>query len=277
MAPLDGALPLSEMSHGARAVPDDLDLDVPGAGQQVLDVDLVAAEGAPGLRTAALEGPGQVVRVAHRAHPASAAARDRLDHHPGARPQTREEVLRLRQAHPARCRREDRHTVPGGEVPCAGLVAEQGQQFGGGADEGQSRPGAQRRELRVLAEESVTGMDQRATGAPGDVHDPLGVEIGRDALAGQRMRLVGQAHVRRVAVLGGEHGDGPQPESGGGAVDADGDLPAVGDQDTAHGMRAHRMRPLSGRSARSESALTLASTSIGWSPWRVRGRRGARG
>lgn len=73
VAALDRALPVPQVGHLAGAVPDDLDLDVLGAGQQLLDVDVAVAEGALGLGAAALVGPGEVRRVVHGAHAAAAS------------------------------------------------------------------------------------------------------------------------------------------------------------------------------------------------------------
>ena len=54
--------------------PSDLHLDVAGAPDQLLDVDVAVAERGRGLGAAAREGLGELVRVAHDAHAAAAAA-----------------------------------------------------------------------------------------------------------------------------------------------------------------------------------------------------------
>ena len=59
-APLQAAVPVAEHRHGARAVADDLDLDVPGAGQQPLGVDPAVTEGRRRLGGAAAHGLGEL-------------------------------------------------------------------------------------------------------------------------------------------------------------------------------------------------------------------------
>ena len=55
-AALDAAFALAQMRDGAGAVAEDLHLDVAGAGQELLDVDVAAAERGLGLGPAALVG-----------------------------------------------------------------------------------------------------------------------------------------------------------------------------------------------------------------------------
>ena len=85
-APLQAAVAVAEHGHGARAVTDDLDLDVPGPGQQPLGVDPPVAEGRGRLRGTAAHGVGELGLgepglAGHRPQPAPAAAGHRLDHH----------------------------------------------------------------------------------------------------------------------------------------------------------------------------------------------------
>src|SRR5450755_4657706 len=54
--------------------------------------------------------------------------------------------------------------------------------------------------------------------------------------------LVGPAYVDRVAVGLGMHGDGPQPEATACALDAKGNLSAVGDQDAVEHRFPHAKR-----------------------------------
>ena len=85
-APLQAAVAVAEHRHGARAVTDELDLEVPGAGQQPLGVDPAVTEGRGRLGGAAAHGLnelglGESVLAGHRPQPAPAAAGHRLDHH----------------------------------------------------------------------------------------------------------------------------------------------------------------------------------------------------
>ena len=64
------------------------------------------------------------------------------------------------------------------------------------------------------------------------VEDRLGVEVALGCgLPAERVGLVGEAHVERVAIEFAVHRDGADSELAGGANDPDGDLSTVGDQD----------------------------------------------
>src|SRR5690606_4889657 len=101
VAALQRALALPEVDRRTAGIPDDLDLDVPARPDQALDVDLVAAEGGPGLRPAAGEGIFQPRFVEDRPHAATPTAGHRLDHHRGAGPEPTQELARLREVHRA--------------------------------------------------------------------------------------------------------------------------------------------------------------------------------
>ena len=81
VAALEAALALAEMGDAARAVADDLHLDMSRAGQQAFDDDRRVAEGRGGFRLAAGVSLFDLVGGGHDAHAASAAAGDGLDHH----------------------------------------------------------------------------------------------------------------------------------------------------------------------------------------------------
>ena len=76
---------------GAGAVADDLHLDVPGGGQQLLDEEICRAERGRGLGRGPLESARQLVGGADDPHAPPAATRDRLEHDGGARSQRAEE------------------------------------------------------------------------------------------------------------------------------------------------------------------------------------------
>ena len=88
------------------------------------------------------------------------------------------------------------------------------------------------REVGILRQEPVAGMNALRAGAAGDLDQPLDVEI---ALARRRRAdrkgLVAGAHVQRLGVGLGVDRDGAHPEALRGAGDAHGDLAAVRDED----------------------------------------------
>ena len=80
IAPLQGAVALPEMAN-LFAVADDLYFDMPGTGNQALDIERLIAKRAFGFRAAAGKGFVQFIQMTHRAHATSAATRQRLEHH----------------------------------------------------------------------------------------------------------------------------------------------------------------------------------------------------
>ena len=227
MAALHAASALAGVNDAARAVAENLHLDVPRARHQRLDVDRAVAEGGLRLRPAAFVGGVQCLVVVDGAHAAPAAAGHGLDHHRAVRGQ---QVARLRQRGAALASGRDRDAGVPRRGARPGLVAEQAQRFRRRADERQTGIGAGRREVRVLGKEAVAGVHRVAAmfARRGDDRGP--VEIGGGARARERRRLVGHAHVERLAVVGAVDGDALRAEIGRRARDAHGDLAAVGDQ-----------------------------------------------
>jgi hypothetical protein len=75
-------------------------------------------------------------------------------------------------------------------------------------------------------------MNGIAVGFPGGSDHRRDVEIGRGALAFESDRLVDAANMQRRCVVLRMDADGSETELGRGAGDADGDLAAIGDQET---------------------------------------------
>ena len=173
----------------------DLDLDVPGAGDQALGIERTVAKGALRLRLATGEGFGDLGLAAHRAHAASAAARDRFQHDRRA-DRGEERPRRLDVADDGAL--DHRRARAFGGLACAQLVAEEVERLRRRADEGQSGFSDGAGEGGVLGEEAVAGMDRVAAGRLGERDDPGPVEIGGGAGAAERMRFVGLAQVERV-------------------------------------------------------------------------------
>ena len=212
----------------AHTVADNLHLDVPGAGQEALDIEIAIAERRLGLRGAAGEGWGQILGVFDRPHPAAAAAGHRLDHH---RAVGLEERLGLLQRGRAVRSGQDRHAARPGQRPRTALVAEQLQGFGRRPDEGEAGGGAGPREAGVLGEEPIARVDRIGAGGRSGADDLADVEIGGGAGTLQRDRFIGLAGVQRGGVVLGEHRQRGDAHLSGGARDPHGDLAAIGDQE----------------------------------------------
>ncbi|GAA2779417.1 hypothetical protein GCM10010470_11360 [Saccharopolyspora taberi] len=104
-----------------------------------------------------------------------------------------------------------------------------------GADEGDPGLVARARELGVLGQEAVAGVDGVGTGLLRRADDLLDGEVGPDGVTGfaDLVGLVGFQPVQRVAVFVREHGNGARPELVPGSESANRDLAPVGDEDLA--------------------------------------------
>ena len=227
VAPLDAAVAFPEM-HGLGPVTEDLHLYVAGARQQFLDVERAVAERRGGLGTATLERGGQCAGVCDGADAPAAAARDGLDHE---RAVTLEERLRRPEVGVGVGPRQDRYARVCRRPPRRGLVAEQGQGLGLGADEDDTGRGALGGEAGVLAQEAVTGVQRVATGAARDLDQPRAVEIGARARGFERHGIVGGADMQGRGIFARVHGDAGCAVFGDRAHQANRDLAAVGHED----------------------------------------------
>ena len=102
-------------------------------------------------------------------------------------------------------------------------------------------------EAGVLRQEAVARMHRIGAGDGGRREDGGDIEV---AVARRRRAdahaLIGQAHMHRRGVGGGMHGDGADAHLLAGAVDAQRDLAAIGDQYLAE----HQPRPAPDRGVR---------------------------
>jgi hypothetical protein len=171
----------------------------------------------------------------HRAHAPSAAAGEGLDHHRAIRPQRGPECLRGVQAGGTVGAGQHRHAGLARDAARGGLIAEQIQGLGTGADEDQPGIGAGTGESGVLAEEAVAGVDRVAAGFAGGGDDLGAVQVGWDADAPEGEAGIGFADVQGVRVVLGVDADGLDPHFGGGTDDADRDLAAIGDEQLLDG------------------------------------------
>ena len=105
---------------------------------------------------------------------------------------------------------------------------------GGGPDEDQPGVVAGGREIGILAEETVAGMDGFGAVAARGVEDAVDAQVAlRGGRGTQVRRFVGHADVERGAVGVGVHRHGADAHLAQRAHHAHGDLAAIGDQDFA--------------------------------------------
>jgi hypothetical protein len=110
------------------------------------------------------------------------------------------------------------------------LVAENFQHGRRGAYENQARLHASAREIRVLAQEAITGVDGIAAGAERDTNDLGRVEIRSGTLAGQPVSVVRFSDVVGSLVIFRENRMRAHAGLGSASGDPDRDLAAVGDE-----------------------------------------------
>ena len=196
VAALHGAVPDADGPRRALPVADDLDLDVAGAGDELLEEDDAGAEGARRLVTSSLVGLGQLGVRLDLADPAPTPAGGGLEHEGVADPARGLRRLLERVDAAARPRRHRDADLLGDELG-ADLVAELAHRLGARTDEGDPDPLAQLGEGRVLGDEAPA--------------DPRGVRSGLAQRALEN-RVVdvgpvgGRAEVVGVVALADEHG-----------------------------------------------------------------------
>jgi hypothetical protein len=231
VAALCRTLALIEVDRIALRVAEHLDLDVARRLDVALQQYPVAAERALRLALAAFQVGQEFLQRVHDAHALAAAAVRGLDHQ-------READARgfacqhLRRLVVAGITRHYRHAGRVHEVLGAGLAAHLAHRRGLGTDEGDPGRFHGIGEVRVLAEEAVTGMDRLRAGRPRNLDDRVAAQVTLlRPRTTDRVRLIGKAHVLCVGIGRGEHGHRADAEPAAGANHAAGDFAAVGDED----------------------------------------------
>ena len=193
--PLDGALALEEVDDVAVLVGQDLDLDVAGLLDHLLHVHPVVAEGAPGFAAGTGGGRDEVAGLGHEAHALPSAPRRRLQHHrePEDAGFARDGgVVREGLQGP----RDHGEAGGHGRATGGGLLPEEGHGVAPGADEDEPRRGAVAREVGVLGQEAVAGVDGIGLGMKSRLDHAVGPQVrlagGAGARGGRRRRPCGR-------------------------------------------------------------------------------------
>ncbi len=243
VATLDGAVALEQVHKVAMRVAEDLHLDMTGALDQLLEIDLVLAEGRLCLALRRVDVAHQRLLVADDAHAASAAAPGGLQHHRVADP--RRQPAHLGHVVGQRIgRRHHRNAGLDGEIARRHLVAETPHRLRRRADEDDAGLGAGLGEFGAFREKAVTGMDGVGAGRLRHPHDLGDRKIGLDRTerlgqmrpASDLIRLVGLEPVQRQLVLLCIDRDRAHAEFVRRTENADGDLGTVGDENLANGQ-----------------------------------------
>jgi hypothetical protein len=169
VAPLERAVALEQM-HRARAVAEDLHLDMARLLHVFFYKNRVVAEGRRGLPPGARQRVHEIRRRGDLAHPLAAAAGHGLDEHrvaDGVR-RTRQ-MLRLLVL--AVIARHDRHARLGHQRLGRVLQPHRADRGGGRPDEDEARGLHRLHEVRVLAQKAVARMDRLRPRRPRRVDD----------------------------------------------------------------------------------------------------------
>ena len=235
---LDRAFALAEMHEMPLPVAEDLDLDVPGLLDELLEEHPFVAEGGGGLGLRPREPLLELGVVAGDAHALAATAGRGLDHHriadaPG-------DVERFAEAADGvGMAGHDADARPFGEALALDLVAHRADGVGRRADEHDPRLLERLREEGVLGEKAVARVDRPGAGAVAGFEDAVDHQI---AVARRRRAdadgLVRHLHMEGTGVGLGVDGHGGDAVGAAGTDNAAGDLAAVGDQD----LLEHRVR-----------------------------------
>ncbi len=183
IAALDTAFALPQVADVARAVADDLHFDMTRARHQLLDIHVAVAERRARLGLTALVCFVDFLGARDGAHPASAAASHRFDHHRGGLAERHKKAPRFVEARRPRGAAQDRHAASAGQRSRLHLVAEQLEHLGARSDERDSGVGASPRKAGVLTQKAVTGMNRITARLFRQRNNLFSVEIHRSARA----------------------------------------------------------------------------------------------
>ncbi len=230
MAPLDAALAFTHRDHAAAVVGQNLDLDVPGPLEILLDVHTAVAERLQRLAARRLKRAFHLGLRPDEPHALAPAARHGLDQHREAQAlglAARLDRIAQRRGGP----RYHRHAGSLHPAPRFGFIAHGADRGGRRAHENETGILAGVRKRRALRQEAIARMDRLAAGVPGR-RDQLGNgEIGFARGRGaDQDRGVGVANVRGETVRLGVDRDGGEAFLVAGADHANRDFAAVRDQ-----------------------------------------------
>ena len=249
------------MDHVAVLVGQHLDLHVLGAAEVLLDEDLVVAEGLLGLVDGLLELLVHVGLFVHDTHTAAAAAVGGLQHD-GVAHLGGHFLGLLGGLHGVVHAGDDGNVGGDGDLLGGDLVAHGVHGVHGGADEGDAVALAGLHQVGVLCQEAVAGVDGVHAVLLGDLDDGLDVQIGiyGAGLGAQGIGLVRDGAEHGVLVLLGVDGHGGDAQLVQSPEHTDGDLAAVGDQDSLEGLDSyftHKRTPFLVRKSKTDCLLDL--------------------
>ena len=244
VAALHGTIALPEVNHVALAVGNKLELDVMRVLHEFLDVDVGIAESLLRLGACTVETFDQGDFVVRDAHAASAAARHGLDHH--GETDLAGDAQRLTFCfHDAVAAGRDRHAGLDRLLARHVFVAHQADGLGGRTNEFDFATGTDLGEVGVFGEKAVARMNGVRIGNLGRADDAVDLEIAlRTRGRADANGLVSKLDMEGLDVGLRVNGDAADAEFLAGADDAQGDLAAVGNEETLDHVRSAAQEPL---------------------------------
>lgn len=217
------------------AIAEDLDFDVASAADVALHEDGVVAEGGAGLLAGLFEAGREIGGFVDDAHASAATTEGSLDDEGEADGGGHGDGL-VDFVDGLFGAWDDGNGGLLGEFAGGAFVAEEFEEFGGGADESDAVLGAGAGEGGVFGEEAVAGVDGIDTFFGGHGDDAVDIEVGLNgtfALADQ-VGFVGLEAVEGESVFLGEDGHGSDAQLVSGTEDADGDFATIQGQQFFH-------------------------------------------
>jgi hypothetical protein len=260
MPPLDRAVAFVEVDKVAVAVAEELDLDVLGLADVLLDEDVRDAEGGLGLAAGLIDRGVERLGRLDDPHPAPAAPHrclddDRIAERLGqdVRPGTGHDRLVAP--------RQDGDPGGAGHLPRGHLVAEHVEQLGARPDEPDAPRLAGAGEVGVLGQEPIPRVDRLDPFLPRQPDDRLDVQVAANRLArlADLVSLVGLEPVHREPIFVRVDGHGADAQLVGRTEDPDSDFTAVGHQQLTD--LGHRTIPVFAEGVRRTRNLTPSPTS----------------
>jgi len=255
MPTLDRALALPQVDTATFGVRQHLHLDVPRTDNKLFHEDGIVAECRTRFAAGLVQRGSELYLFLHDTHALAATAGGGLEQDGIADfPRVRGGFLHV--ARKRRCAGHDRHVGFLHQLARLQLVAHRPHGRRRRSDERQTGVDDRLCEVRVLGEEAVARMDRVGTAFLRRVDDVVDdeVRLGRRRRP-DRVGLVGEADVQRLAIRVGVDRDRADTHLAAGAMDPDGDLAAVGDQHLAKRWRGRGRCPRPSDAPRGHSGM----------------------
>ena len=231
VAALERAIALAEVDDAAVVIAEDLKLDVVGIDDKFLDVDGAVAESLFGFHAGGVVALEEAAFVACDAHAASATAGDGFDHDWVANFPRDTKGLGFGIDCAVAAGRNG-HAGFAGTVARGIFISHEADRLRRGADEFDVAAGADLREVGILGQKSIAGVDGIGVRDFCGADDAVDFEVALGAYGGADANgFVGELHMEAVEIGFRIDGDRLDAEFLAGADDAKSDFAAIGDQD----------------------------------------------